>query len=217
MQNFPKLLRTLFEHKAFSLLLHQGHTPRIHYAGEWLTLPEHPPVDLKEGLEQLRPLLSESSWTDFENMGRQVVDYRESRFHLRLQENNNGELLVVELLKPLPSQEEWPTAVFDWLAQGAYLEVHHSELYAAILQHQVDRNRAVVSLEESVLYPLKSTRGFVHQKEAGRDFTTLKEGLKQAFALKPNCIGIQSTFFSEKELSVLKALSPKVAILVLMK
>lgn len=215
MQNFPKLLRTLIEHDANRLLLPEGEPPRAFFANRWQNIEDHPPIDLKEGLESLRQLFPSDSFNEFQNGIDAIIEYRENRFHLSLQEGNAGDLVLVEMLKPIPRPDQWPTAVHNWLSAGGYLEVHNPELYAGILKNWIEKNNAIaVSLEKRVLYPLDSKQGFITQKELGRDFSNLKEGLLDAFALKPKLLALNQLPLSEKEQSVIKELARRLPVLV---
>lgn len=177
------------------MLLQSGRAPQIYVRDRWVTVKEHPTLQLGEMDAHLREVIGSKKFEDLENGMELVYGQGERRFVFSMQENKEGKVLLARTLKVIPTNlselKEFPE-IEAWIrnTRGIY-KVSDPAIYAGILRHfSQSQNSPVVSLERLIKYPADSFTGLISQKELGEHFETLEEGLSDALQLKPALIGI---------------------------
>jgi hypothetical protein len=181
-----------------------------------MTIDDHPVLNTEELLEGIKTVFGDEIAEELLRGLNPIFNFRNREFFLSLNGNLSGIMFTIELLKEIPDKKSWPKEIFDWLKCGGFLEVENPELYAGILEEVgLQKDLIIVSLEQKIKYPIKAKNGLIHQKELGLHFLTLKEGLKEAFAMHANVIAIADIPLKNSGESGIKALSRLCPILLL--
>lgn len=209
-----KLLRTLVEYHAELALIPVGQPVRVWHQNTWRILEEHPLLSSTDLHASIRGSFGEAVSHSLDHAGKAFFELNGQHFHLRFLKDQEGGLLRIERLKPLPEPDRFPNAVHDWLREGGFLEVDAEELYAAILKHWTHEKLGLaVSLEKAVKYPVTSLLGLVEQRELATDFSTLENGVNEALTLHPALLALNQVPATNPEKSRLKTLALTVPVL----
>lgn len=201
-----KLLRTLVEYQAESLLIPVGEAVRIRHKGEWRTIKEHPILKSDELHAHIRGCFGENVSARLDQDLSAWVEHAGNTFFLKFFKNNQEGILKVDRLKALPSLQEWPEKAHIWLRTGGLLELTENHLYIAILKYLAqNQDGLVVSLEKELRYPLPSSLALVHQRECGDE--ALSKLLSEISTLRPFVLGIGNLSLSESDLALIKRVS----------
>lgn len=201
-----KLLRTLVEYQAESLLIPVGEAVRVWHKGEWCPIKEHPILKSDELHAHIRGSFGENVSARLDQGLSAWVEHAGSTFFLKFFKNNQEGILKVDRLKALPLLQDWPEKVRNWLRTGGLLELTEANLYIAILKYLAQNQEGlVVSLEKELRYPLPSSLALVHQRECGNE--PLSKLLSEISTLRPFVLGLGNISLSETDLALIKRVS----------